>query len=251
MNFLTDFVQWSKQQLLESADGLEYLQGRGASKSQLHQHDVGFVTSPWVPDLSMDVMHSDKCDDSPICDSCKFTRWSSDKNGFKLVDRVVYPITTYSGRIVGVQTRSIKEKLYDTFMLSRRSEGQFFMAASAFPSVFSMKLVAIAEGPSDALVVERILGIPTLSVLTNSLNLNQSKAILRFADSIVCVLDEDAAGRDGVKRIVRDFGRLKQVVDVRYKDHGAKDPADLWLKHGDPKCKKILQDSLPPALRRL
>jgi len=251
MSFISDFVLWSKSQLSESIEGREYLQGRGASLEQINRHDLGFVDAEWSPEISSDPAHSDGCEETPVCDSCKFIAWSTGKSGFKLIDRVVYPITTYSGRIIGVQTRSVKEKLYDTFVVSRRSEGYFFMASSAFPTMYHSRVVALAEGPSDALIVERMLGIPTLSVLTNSLNANQAKSIIRFADCIVCVLDEDQAGRDGVRRILRDFGREKQVIDVRYRDRGAKDPADLWLKQGDLKCKKILQDQIPTALRRL
>ena len=250
MTFLDRMVHHFHLKLLESSEGRDYLMGRGSSDDQWSRHQIGFVDEQWIPESDLDPGHSEECEETPSCDSCKFIKWAGGESSWKLNDRVIYPITTYSGAVCGIQTRSIKEKLYDTFTLSKRAEAHFFMTAGSMSSLYKNRYVVLTEGPSDALVAERMLNLPTLSVLTNSLNVNQARFIDRFVDTIYLMFDNDQAGRDGTLKTVRSFSPAKTVVDIRVKTTDMKDPADIWRALGDLKCKKEMQFNLPPALRR-
>jgi len=251
------FVEWAASCLKDSEEGVSYLLGRGSSEEQWARHSIGFVAGDFDPDPSFDPSHNSLCDDpsrrDAWCDTCRYRRWSSswedggDGKKVQLVGRrvsgsVVYPLTSYSGSVVGFQTRSIREKSFDTFMCSKRPEGFFFGTASAIHGIWSTGHVALVEGPSDQMTVERLTGISTLAITTNTLSSPQSRFMRRFVKRAYLFLDTDKAGRDGTSAIISRHGSDFDVIDVPYKHQAykAKDPNDLWKRIGDDPMKRHL-----------
>lgn len=222
------------------------------SDDQIVRHRIGYVGGDFIPEIGSDPGHCTACGDperkAEWCDSCRFLRWSTkwvqeseesrEKTPFpgrKILGCVVFPLTSYSGSLVGVQFRSLVEKDYDTFLLKRRPEGYFFGVAASVSSIWARREVYVVEGAPDHLLLERLVS-PNVVALTTSLpSRDQARFILRFASTVNMCLDMDKAGRDGFHSFFgRNSGRVK-VRDVQYpcQKPKSKDLGDYWKRVGD------------------
>lgn len=254
MDFLNSFVQWSHSHLLNSELGTKYLISRGSSESQWIKHNLGYIPDFFHPDPTLDPGHSGKCaiheHKQQWCDTCRFIQWSTGWSeeekrhivGQRILNSIVYPLTSYSGAVVGFQTRSITNKVFDNFVRSQRAEAYFFGTAGHIDKIWSRKSVALVEGPSDMLTLERFLDIGVLSLATNSTNENQTRFLSRFCDTVYLYLDLDKAGRDGSISIRRKLPDLDvRVVDYKMTGIKAKDINDMWKECGDVKLNRHLK----------
>lgn len=253
--FLDHFLEWSSGCLEDSDDARSYLLGRGVSDSQISRHRIGYAGGDYVPEIGRDPGHNSSCGDQDLrrdwCDSCRFLRWSTkwvkddegDEDsrqktavpGRKLSGCVVFPLTSYSGSLVGVQIRSLVEKEYDTFLLKRRPEGYFFGASTAVSSIWARKEVFIVEGAPDHLILERLVAPNVLALTTSSPSRDQVRFIRRFASSVNMCLDADKAGRDGFAAFFSRNSSRMTVRDVQYpcRKPKEKDLNDFWRRVGD------------------
>lgn len=251
--FLESFVSWAHACLLESDEADSYLLGRGVAEHQRVRHRLGYVAGDYAISPSLDPGHGEACSDrdrkSAWCDSCRFiswtTKWESPPGedggpkvprvGRKIAGHIVFPLTSYSGSLVGVQVRSIVEKSYDSFFLKRRPEGYFFGTAAAIDSIWARRHAFLVEGPFDHLILERLVSPCTLAVTTSMPGGMQTRFINRFLDRVYLCFDEDKAGRTGTGKFLRSSDLSIDVVDVRYprvKREGS-DLHDFWKKVGD------------------
>jgi DNA primase len=252
MEFLERLVDWAHSGLQESDAAKEFLRGRGSSAEQWVRHRIGYFHGEFDPEPDKDPFHGRGCFDKEKkhlrCDTCRFRLWASewteDDDGNRkqvLCGRVrgsvVLPLTSYSGALVGFQTRHIKDKVYDNFMLSRRPEAYGFGLGSAVHHLWATKSVAICEGPFDDLVLERLVTPAVFALTTSSINQPQMTFLKRFVKRIFWCGDLDRAGRDGLDSLLHWHRSEFDIVDVSYprvqpKD---KDPGDYWWQVGDRK----------------
>lgn len=258
-DFLNNLVDWAHDSLLENENAIEYLRSRGSSEVQWRRHLIGFISGLFEPDSSLDKNHGDPCFDSDDkklwCDTCKFKKWSSlwsdeeKRNvvGGRILDSILYPLTSYSGQIVGVQIRAIKEKRYDTFMRSYRPESYFFGLKPNVDKIWSRGSVILVEGPSDLLSLERFTDIPVLALTTNSTNDAQTRFLKMFAKNVMLCLDTDKAGKEGSHKILDKLGNSLSVSILDYSKPGikAKDINELWQMLGDEKFSNHLNTLNP------
>jgi 5S rRNA maturation endonuclease (ribonuclease M5) len=261
MSFIDSFVDWAHFGLLQIEEAQSYLLSRGVSSSQWTKHKLGYVISSYSPDPSLDLGHSSNClkqDKKLWCDSCRFIRWSSvwegEEGSFKtqfigkkIIGSVVFPLTSYSGRVTGFQTRSILEKKFDSFSILRRPDGYFFGIAPNMTSIWSRKKVFVVEGPFDQLVFERLVNPNVIGLTTNVPNSIQTRFFHRFVNWIGLFLDMDKAGRDGVLSFrhklpdifIQDFkiSGLKKSNGDRCKDLN-----EAWVSLGDQRFTKYLSE---------
>lgn len=260
---IEQFVEWAHEGLLQSEEAQQYLLGRGVSSSQWRTHRLGYVIGCFHPDLDMDPQHSSACMDKDAkgkrCDSCRLMRWSSDwqedeDGGFvpnvgqRIIGNVVLPLTSYSGATVGFQMRSIRGKVFDSFLSVRKPEGFFFGIAPNMASIWSRKKVFVVEAPFDHLVFERLIAPNVVAMTTSAPGLQQTKFFRRFVDEVILLLDMDKGGREGIKSIqfkMDDEG--PSVRGVRFeisnrKGGKCKDLNEAWAVLGDSSFKRTFAD---------
>lgn len=250
--FLEHLVDWAHSRLSESDAAREYLHGRGSSEEQWVRHRIGFVQGEFDPDPKDDPYHSDACFTKEKkhlrCDTCRFrlwaSEWSDDDDGVRqqrvcgrIANCVVLPLTSYSGSVVGIQTRSIVEKSYDNFVVSRRPEAYAFGLSSAVHHVWNTKEVVLVEGPFDHQVVERLVTPSVIALTTSAVGKDLTTFLKRFVTRVYWCGDLDQAGRDGLYSLREWHGSAFDIIDVSYprlhpKD---KDPGDFWKRVGDRK----------------
>lgn len=251
--FLETFIDWAHAGLSESDDAQNYLLGRGSSSEQWARHRIGYVHGEFLVDVKEDPAHGEDCFDKEKrhkrCDSCKFRAWSTlheedaEGNvkhypGRRIIGHIVLPLTTYSGSVVGFQIRSVTEKSYDTFILNRRPEAYAFGLGTAAHHIWASGSAWPVEGPFDYLVMERLVTPASFALTTSSLNVLQTRFLMRFAKRVYWCGDLDQAGRDGLESLRKwHMNDFDAIVDVKYpklqpKD---KDPGDFWRRAGDKK----------------
>lgn len=255
---LSHFIEWAHSGLLKTEEAQFYLSKRGVSESQWGKHQLGFIHSNYEPNVKEDSKHNVNCNnldkENLWCDSCKFIKWSSsweniDGNrvkvsGARIVGGIVLPLTTYSGKITGFQVRSIKEKSYDTFVLSKRPEAYFFGLGSNVNNIWKSKSICLVEGPFDQLILERLASNNVVALTTNALNIQQTKFLERFVDNIYFCLDMDKPGRFGVKKFINSDNFEKfRVVNVKL-PREFKDSGEFWGSVGDKKFSEYMRKQI-------
>jgi len=263
LTFVDRFLDWAHNGLLENEDAQAYLRGRGISSEQWDRHRLGFVSGGFDVDPREDPAHGDACFDREKkhlrCDICHYRSWSAVweeqegeerrimRVGHRILNSVVFPLTTYTGATIGFQIRSIVEKSYDTFALRRRPEGYFFGASAAMESIWATKEVWLVESPGDQLLIERLVAPNVLALTTSAVNKIQTRFLGRYVDTVNLCLDLDKAGRDGVESFMKYSGTRFRVRNVKYprldpvKD---KDPGDYWKKVGDQRFTEYFRKSV-------
>ncbi len=255
MDFVNRFIEYCSSSLFSSEEAQSYLLSRGSSEIQWKRHSIGYVSSPFEVDPKEDEFHSNDCfgdDFSKICDSCRYIRWSSSYEededssqkkrtiGGKIVGSITFPLTTYSGKIIGFQVRSIKEKNYDTFTLKRRPEPYFFGTSYSIHKMWDKKYVTLVEGPFDHQIFERLVDDNVLAILTNVVSQSQLVCLKRFVNKVNLCLDLDSAGLNGRKRFVDDVGSVFSINNVKFPKVKEKDKdiGDFWKSVGDVRFSK-------------
>lgn len=151
----------------------------------------------------------------------EWQRWS-------LRGRLLFPITSPLGDVIGIQSRRLDEKRYQTFYAgSRQVYPPAFGMALAADAIFEREQAVVVEGIFDYFAV-RAAGVPNVFALLTS---HPTKVVLRFLDRYVrraCILtDMDDVGREAAERIVGRSREWEAVVPT----YPAHDPAD-WLAAG-------------------
>lgn len=262
MSFIDQFVNWANNELLQNEEAKDYLYGRGVIELQINRHRLGFISSDYHVDSKLDKNHDEEiCGNTELvhrwCDSCRFTRWSSEYKrvggekilsvGTRIIGNIVLPMTSYSGNIVGFQVRSIIGKNFDSFTILKRSECHFFGTAANIDSIWKNKEVFVVEGPFDCLTFERLVVPNVVALMTSAPGTGQVKFFRRFVDTINLCLDNDKAGRDGVKSFFGKFGGTHNINDIRFgnikKLDGkiCKDVNEVWSFLGDEKTKRLFK----------
>lgn len=261
--FIDEILDWAHGSLLQDEAAQSYLLSRGMSRDQWARHRIGYIPSAYEVDSRRDPSHKDgTCGERDKkhlwCDSCRFRAWSSRWDepegggrrvqavGHRIVGTVVFPLTTYAGNAVGMQTRSISEKVYDTFAVSRRPEGYFFGIGPNMHSIWAGKEVALCEGAADQQVIERLV-MPNVVALTTAVaSQTQVRFLKRFVKRVYLFNDLDGPGRKAARQFIEHHGLDFDVRDVRYprvreKD---KDPGDLWKSVGDDQFARLMKRAI-------
>lgn len=265
MTVIDSFVEWANAGLLQSDEAIDYVRGRGVSEDQIARHRIGYAIGDYHPDTKFDLGHDenvckDKSKDHLWCDTCRFIRWSSEWKeneeglrtrivGRRIAGCVVFPLTSYSGSLVGVQMRSIREKQFDSFTLNRRPEGYFFGIGSNLDTIWKTRRASVVEGPFDHLVWERLIGPNVIGLTTNAPGLHHIRFFRRFVDVIDLCLDNDKAGREGVQSFVEKLGSSHVLNDVRFdvknrKGEKCKDVNEAWTTLGDQKFVRYFSERM-------
>ena len=248
-------LDWANSCLDEEEDAQEYLLSRGISEEQWKRHRIGYINGVYEVDPSIDPAHNENCGDKHQkhlwCDICRYRWWSSTWEGEedgpkqrfigkRLIGNIVFPLTAYTGAVIGFQVRSIIEKSYDTFAIKRRPEGYFFGTQAAINSIWSTKEVTLVEGGPDHLVWERLISPNVLALTTSAVGKAQFRFLKRFVKTVNMCLDMDGPGRQGVLSFIEYNADYFNIRNIKYPSlrKGDKDLGDLWKRWGDEKFRK-------------
>lgn len=197
--------------------------------------------------------------------------------GEKLRSSLVYPLRDGRGGLLGIEARSMTEKLVTQYKLPRAFWNPVFIGLHrAMPRIWEGAGIWVAEGLFDIGALEHIIpaGDVALSTMTAKVNQQHIDFFARFAQRsmIHLVFDLDEKGRKATEGYVdeetgkRRWGAIesmdrvkdkngKKLIrcrDVRYRcpfkhrpgEAPCKDPGDIWERHGDSGLREAFRHSI-------
>lgn len=221
--------------------------GRGVSESSIDRLQIGVWSPPEDP--APDPVFRDRYGD----------------NGELLADRLVYPLRSPRGGLIGFESRSMHEKSVTRYLLPEAAWNPVLIGfPAAMEKVWAGGDLWVVEGLFDLTALERIIPERDAVVASVRAKLTQKHVewIRRFmglgnaTSQVYMVYDNDETGRRGVVGYVDEstgklrWGALKQLesvhvsaVDVRYR--GGKDPGEIWERTGTEGLRAAFAHVLP------
>jgi DNA primase len=227
--WISEFVSKCHAQLDER--GQEALWERGASSVQIESFSIGYLGERLPEGIEY---------------PADFLKWS--RNGDRLVDSFVLPLTNWLGEIKGFQTRSVdREKSGYSDYFSTRAEPVLFGLGQAAPHIWEAESVLVVEGAFDLFPVQRFF--PTaLATITANIDAQFLRSLQRFVRRVLMFYDDDPMGRKSSYSFKKEYGsefdvRLISYPSgvVRWDGKLVKDPGELWEVWGDDRLKAFLE----------
>lgn len=200
----------------------EELYGRGVTDEQISLYGLGYVNGSYPTE-------GVPSDFGPWC-----------KDGEKLRDVIVLPLTTPTGAIRGFQFRQVdrEKKGYQTYM-PYKEEALLFGLGQAMPHVWATQSIWLVEGAFDLFPLQRHFpGI--VATLTAKVPEPLVRVMRRLVRTVWVGYDADPTGKSATKQFEREFRSEFQVRPVYYpsvrafgSDRPIKDPGELWEAWGD------------------
>lgn len=215
MTWVSDLAELAHANLPASAR--EALCARGVSDEQIELFQIGYLDRQIPGEPSED-----------------FLSWS--KNGDKLDDVFVLPLTNTQGEIQGFQFRHVDRGRsgYMDYFADRR-EAVLFGLGQAVASMWETNRVYLVEGAFDLFPIQRAFPA-VISTLTARPSGQTVRVLRRLIRKVWMGYDMDVPGRNGCTQFRDDYGHEFEVYIVTYpKVSGSsiKDPGDLWEAWGD------------------
>lgn len=213
---------------IQPPDGVAqaYLEKRGATKEVMGRIDVGVWAPPATP-----------APDSGFQRRCG-------PRGEKLSGRLVFPLYTPRGEIMGVEARSLSKDLTDYRIPHTKWAPGWVTTKNCYENLWTRGRAWIVEGVFDLIALARVVpeSDVVIATLRAGMNRSQIEHLRRFCrGGVVVAYDNDEAGRRAAHGY-RDGGRRRfgiidyieraglHVTACRYL---GKDPGDVWLTTGD------------------
>lgn len=225
MNWMQDLAEFASNQLSERER--EALLSRGVSYEQMELYQIGYLNKSLPVGLPSD-----------------FLGWS--KEGQKLDDVFVFPLTTVLGEIRGFQFRHVSRERTGYIDFFDRQEPCLFGLGQAAKAVWESGYVYLVEGVFDLLPVQRAAPF-TVAALTAYVNKDTVRLFRRFVRKIWLGFDMDEPGRKGCKIFQSKHGREFEVYVVEYplvNGERVKDPGELWEKWGDAQIIPFIRSTI-------
>jgi DNA primase len=200
----------------------EALWTRGATNSQIDFYRVGYFEG-----------------ELPLLNYPKdFLKWCS--MGTTIQSMLVFPLTTSSGDIRGLQFRSSVPAIkgYRDYT-PYPEEPVFFGLAQAVKAMWETEEACVVEGAFDLFPVQRQCP-GTVATLTSHVPRELARLLRRFLGTLWILYDRDSAGIKGGRKFLseyRDYFTTKIIqipkVPKIVGEGWIKDPAELWEAWGD------------------
>lgn len=161
--------------------------------------------------------------------------------------RITYPIRNAAGEICGFTGRRLDEALQPKFKNSPESD-IFKKSDLLFGLHYAKKLISkadktyLVEGQHDVLQMDQIGFGNTVAPSGTAITVQQIRAIKRFTNNIVLLLDGDSAGIKAAIKTITPL--LSEQINLRIIVLPEKEDPDSFIRNSEPgKAKEYIQNS--------
>ncbi|MFC1710999.1 DNA primase [Patescibacteria group bacterium] len=227
--------------------GLNYLLGRGISKTSIKQFKLGYAPDAWETLINFLVKKK------------KYSFTDLEKTGLAIKGtssfydrfrgRIIFPLSDHRNNILGFSGRVLQQDFKGAKYINS-PETMLYHKGDMFYGLYQAKdhikksdKTVIVEGEFDVISSFQAGVKNVVATKGSALTENQVNLIKRFAPKIILALDADTAGDAAVKRgidIADKAGLVVRVVQVR---HG-KDP-DECARHSASMWRESVKKSIP------
>ena len=161
----------------------------------------------------------------------------------KFVNRLMFPITDVTGRVIGFGGRALDEtgpKYINspTTALFDKSNSLYGLE-QARHQIVSTGTAVVAEGYTDCIMAHQFGCSNVVAALGTSFTSGQGRILRRYAKKVILVFDSDTAGIEAANRALEIC--LSQHIDIKLASvPEGKDPCDFLLANGAEQFEKLL-----------
>ena len=223
------------------AQGLQYVQKRGLSKSILTQFGVGYAPDSW--NALVDAMRKKGYTDQELRDADLV----GEKNGRiydRFRNRVMFPIIDVRGNVIGFGGRVLDNSTpkylntSETIIFNKRKNLFGLNLAKKSKQGFMI----LVEGNIDVITLHQYGFDCAVASLGTSLTEEHAALLSRYTEQVVLTYDGDEAGQRAAKRAIPMLEKAGIRVKV-LKMRDAKDPDEFLYKFGPDAFRLLLEES--------
>ncbi|MDY2787895.1 MAG: DNA primase [Atopobium sp.] len=163
-------------------------------------------------------------------------------------DRVMFPIHDELGRCIGFGGRVMsdaKPKYLNTRETPVFHKGKHMFAYDyAKQAITSCGVAIVCEGYTDVIAMHEAGFSHAVAALGTSFSLDHVKTLSRFAKTIICMFDGDAAGQKAAERTVQFVDKTESDIRCVVLPNN-QDPAEFLANHGAEALQAQLDGSRP------
>lgn len=242
-NILDKAADFYHQNLLNNKKQLDYLSERGLNKKSIKEFKLGYAPDNWR-ELKSHLLDSGHKEED-IVDAGVAIKPGQESKASSCYDRfrarIIFPIASGAGQIVGFSGRIIPEKEKETkagkyintpSTLVYDKSKVLYGLNKAKVDIRKLNHVVLTEGNLDVVMSHQAGVKNTIATSGTSLTRSHLEVIKRYTPNIKLAFDFDQAGKEAVKRGVKEALRLGMNVKI-ITSSKAEDPAELIKKDAE------------------
>jgi len=167
--------------------------------------------------------------------------------GDKFVNRLMFPITDVTGRVIGFGGRTLDEASAKyinspTTVLFDKSNSLYGLRHARHHIVSSATAVVV-EGYTDCIMAHQFGCANVVAALGTSFTTGQGRILRRYAKKVVLIFDSDTAGIEAANRALEVC--LSQRIDIKLASvPEGKDPCDFLLTAGKERFEQLADEAV-------
>jgi len=171
----------------------------------------------------------------------------SGSSGDKFVNRLMFPITDVTGRVIGFGGRTLDEASAKyinspTTVLFDKSN-LLYGLEQARHQIVSTGVAVVVEGYTDCIMAHQFGCSNVVAALGTSFTTGQGRILRRYAKKAVLIFDSDAAGIEAANRALDVC--LSQRIDIKLASvPEGKDPCDFLLTAGKERFGRLADEAV-------
>jgi len=165
----------------------------------------------------------------------------------KFVNRLMFPITDATGRVIGFGGRTLSNEgakyiNSPTTALFDKSNSLYGLE-HARHQIVSIGTAIVVEGYTDCIMAHSKGFTNAVASLGTSFTAGQARILRRYAKAIVLIFDSDTAGIEAANRALEIC--IAQRIDIKLASlPEGKDPCDFLLSAGKEQFEQLLKDTV-------
>ena len=233
-SFANDYFQNSLHKTVEGkAVGLSYFKERGLSEEMINKFQLGYNPDSWDAFTKSALESSYK---QEFLEKTGLSIFKEDKAFDRFKGRIIFPIHSISGRIIGFGGRALKKDEKAKYLNSPESE-IYHKGKVLYGMYFSKSAIVkndnclIVEGYTDVISMHQS-GIENVVASSGTaLGSEQIKLIGRYTKNIILLFDSDYAGINAATKAIDLIHVESMTVKVALLPEG-EDPDSYTKKYG-------------------
>lgn len=233
----------------EKNPGYTYMHGRGITDQTLKKFGIGYAPEGW--DNLLNYMKAKGYKEDELVN---YSLLRPGKEKGKPYDyfrnRVIFPIISPSGKVVGFQSRKIDKDDPSAKYINTVDNLVFHKKDTIFGINITKQEIAkegyviLVEGNMDVISLYQS-GIHNVGASCGTaLNENQAKLLKRYADSVVLCYDSDNAGQEADLKGIEVLSKVGLKVKVMSVTSG-KDPDEFVKEYGKEAFLELAEKAIP------
>ncbi len=232
MHLASEYYHYLLTEHAVGKNALKYLKDRGVTNQSIKDFKIGYSLDSW-DGLQLFLVRK-KGYTLPELEAAGLIIRRGESNGYydRFRSRIMFPLTTYAGKIVGFSGRTMDPDAKEAKYINSPETEYYHKSELLFGVNLAKKTIRennriiIMEGEFDVISSHQIGLKEAVAIKGSALTDEQASLIRRLTHNVVLALDADAAGQEAIHRGIGVCE--KQALNLRVvRITGGKDPDEL------------------------